>query len=88
MLLDRPNAPVFVDKKSSGVVKHSVSLTPPRGTDSGIANCSVDTPYICIRHELTCAAMCKGIKEKDVTCSVPLTVWTQLQERHEKEFHL
>jgi hypothetical protein len=87
-MLDRPNAPVFVDKKSQGVVKHTMELTAPRGMDSGIANCSIDNPYLAIRHEMTCAPMVKGIKEEDVQCAVPIFVWGELKERQQKEFQL
>ena len=89
ILRDRPAAPVFVDKNSTGSVKHSFDLAIPRGYDGGIDNNAVDSPWLQIRYELQVSATVKGMKEKDLTAVVPsIFVWTQPPEKKAKEYKL
>ena len=86
VLKDRPNAPVFIDKQQQGVIKHDMQVSAPRGADSGVYNCSIDTPFITIAHKLCASPVTKT--SKDIVCSVDLYLWGDLKEREQKEFKL
>lgn len=88
VMLDRPNAPVFVDKHKQDVIKHAMLVSAPRGTDSGVTNFSINCPFLAISHRVCASPVVKGIKEKELVAGVEIYIWGNVKEREQKEFKL
>lgn len=87
---DRPQHPVWVDKQSSGNVKHTLDIEAPRGKESVgcLQNVTISTPWVCVQHRLKTVGMMKGAKDHELTNAINVYFYTAPKERFGKEYKL